>query len=85
MLHLSFFWFTNILFIFSLVYSIYTNIYTSSLESMKTSLNLLSGAFILWFLVVVYARCKYFKIHDQKKDAYIDVFLFLILIVIIYT
>ena len=81
----KFFLFTNILFIFSLVYSIYTNIYTSSLESMKTSLNLLSGAFILWFLVVVYARCKYFKIHDQKKDAYIDVFLFLILIVIIYT
>ena len=81
----KFFLFTNILFIFSLVYSIYTNIYTSSLESMKISLNLLSGAFILWFLVVVYARCKYFKIHDQKKDAYIDAFLFLILIVIIYT
>lgn len=72
----KFFLFTNILFIFSLVYSIYTNIYTSSLESMKISLNLLSGAFILWFLVVVYARCKYFKIHDQKKTLILMRFFF---------
>lgn len=76
---------TNILFIFTLIYSIYANVYISSLESMKTSLNLLSGAFILWGLVVVYARCKFFKIHNQKRDAYIEVFLFLILILIIYT
>lgn len=76
---------TNIFFIFTLIYSIYANVYISSLESMKTSLNLLSGAFILWGLVVVYARCKFFKIHNQKRDAYIEVFLFLILILIIYT
>ena len=67
---------TNIFFIFTLIYSIYANVYISSLESMKTSLNLLSGAFILWGLVVVYARCKFFKIHNQKRDAYIEVFLF---------
>lgn len=83
--HLSFFLVTNIFFIFTLIYSIYANVYISSLESMKTSLNLLSGAFILWGLVVVYARCKFFKIHNQKRDAYIEVFLFLILILIIYT
>lgn len=76
---------TNIFFIFTLIYSIYANVYISSLESIKTSLNLLSGAFILWGLVVVYARCKFFKIHNQKRDAYIEVFLFLILILIIYT
>ena len=76
---------TNIFFIFTLIYSIYANVYISSLESMKTSLNLLSGAFILWGLVVVYARCKFFKIHNKKRDAYIEVFLFLILILIIYT
>lgn len=79
------FLFTNILFIFTLIYSIYANVYISSLESMKIALNLLSSAFILWFLVVVYARCKFFKIHNQKRDAYIEIFLFLILILIIYT
>lgn len=77
------FLFTNILFIFALIYSIYENIYP--LENMKTSFNLLSGAFILWFLVVIYARCKFFKIHNQKRDIYIEAFLFLILVLIIYT
>lgn len=80
----KFFLFANILFIFALLYSIYVNIYAFSLEIMKTSLNLLSGAFLLWFSVIVYARCKFFRIHNQKRDAYIDVFLFLILILIIY-
>ncbi|WP_418521037.1 hypothetical protein, partial [Megasphaera massiliensis] len=62
-------------FLFALLYSIYVNIYAFSLEIMKTSLNLLSGAFLLWFSVIVYARCKFFRIHNQKRDAYIDVFL----------